>query len=130
MEADTKFREVIDRIHAKSEKNVGPHLCTIWKGATTDKNKLPIYGTMRNPFKKEKPRIHTHRLMYMATKGLEDLNQTGPDGRLLEVSHLCHTPVCVNFTHLTLETHEKNMERRHCKDQGLCSKNHMPYCLL
>ena len=56
-------------------------------------------------------------------------------GRLLtsedgECSHLCNQKLCCRPEHLVLEPHSTNMERVHCFGQGLCTRNHHPYCLL
>ena len=130
MDADAKFRRIIARILAKTEKNVGQHACIVWQGATTNKNKNPVYGKVRNPFNTGPTQTQVHRLLYMAQNRLEELQHTGRGGEKMEVSHLCHNSLCVNIDHLVFESHEKNMERVHCKRQGSCTRNHMPNCLL
>ena len=72
---------------------------------------------------KPSQREYVHRLVYM----LEHRRSSLP--LHLEVSHLCHTPRCVRIDHLTLETKEMNQSRIHCKNQGFCSRNHLPLCI-
>ncbi len=48
----------------------------------------------------------------------------------VEASHLCHNNSCVEVSHIVMETHELNMERNHCREQGFCTKSHKPYCLM
>ena len=49
---------------------------------------------------------------------------------ILVVSHLCHQTLCVKHDHLVLESKALNNERKHCLDQGLCTENHKPVCIL
>jgi len=44
----------------------------------------------------------------------------------LEVSHLCHEPLCINAEHLSLESHSCNTDRLRCVNRGLCH-GHKPH---
>ena len=117
-----------ERINFHSCPSVGRYGCIEWQGAKTRNGgygrlvlELPVGG------KKE---FRVHRLQNMVTNHMMEVPRTDQNGSLLDVSHLCHNSVCVNPGHLTLELHAKNMERRTCKEQGLCTNKHLPHCLV
>lgn len=70
-----------------------------------------------------------HRVAYMAHHKLCSLPQLDETGLQLDVSHLCHTKLCINPAHLVLETHTSNMSRNHCRAARVCSLEHSPSCL-
>ena len=67
--------------------------------------------------------FYAHRLVYQLQNQLLSLPIH------LEVSHLCHNTKCVRIDHLNLETKEVNDDRRHCKNQGVCTRDHLPHCI-
>ena len=80
----------------------------------------------------EEKREAAHRLAYMIRHKLTryDMPRLDENNNKVECSHLCHHSLCVNADHIVLEPHAINLERLHCKNQGLCSKCHKPYCLI
>ena len=117
-----------ERIAHHSCPSVGTHGCLEWQGAKTRNGGygrlvLGVPGGGKKEFR-------VHRLQYMVMNRILEIPRTDENGSLLDVSHLCHNSVCVTPEHLILELHSKNMERRSCKAQGLCTKNHTPHCLL
>ena len=42
-----------------------------------------------------------------------------------EISHLCHTKLCINTKHLNYEPKSINSRRNICFDQKKCKKNHI-----
>uniref|UniRef100_K1QCF1 Zinc-binding loop region of homing endonuclease domain-containing protein n=1 Tax=Magallana gigas TaxID=29159 RepID=K1QCF1_MAGGI len=118
------FEQLRLRILEKSEIQGGPGGCFVWKGATTAHG----YGVLRVRWPEEGPKFErVHRAILMAQMRLT--RSQFPGGNL-EVSHLCRKKLCVNATHLVLETHEVNQERNHCKAQGFCCRAHHPHCIL
>ena len=47
----------------------------------------------------------------------------------LDISHLCHTKLCINPLHLTLEKHSVNMSRTHCQKAGVYTMEHELACI-
>lgn len=130
MAENANFEEIISKIHKKCSDATGKHGCLLWEGATWSPGP---YGKIRNPFKQYSGQpafLRVHRLLYMAELKIMKLPKYDETGMQVELSHLCHNPKCAKLQHLTIESHEKNMERNHCKRQGLCTKNHSPSCLL
>ena len=70
-----------------------------------------------------------HRLVYMIFHELSVIPSCNDEGISVEISHICHHKLCVK-PQLVLETHDVNMGRLHCKNQGFCSRGHQPHCLL
>ncbi|RYP71800.1 hypothetical protein DL769_004606 [Monosporascus sp. CRB-8-3] len=48
---------------------------------------------------------------------LDNLLECGPFQRM-DASHLCHTPLCVNPSHIVFEHTEKNQDRRECQERA------------
>lgn len=80
----------------------------------------------------EEKREAAHRLAYMIRHRVTryDMPRVDENNNRVECSHICHNTVCVNADHIVLEPHAINQDRLHCKNQGLCSKCHKPYCLI
>lgn len=77
---------------------------------------------MRVRWKEEWTKLEwVHRVAFMAQMRWTWLKFPGGH---LEVSHLCHSKLCINQAHLVLETHKINQERIHCRVQGFCCKAH------
>ena len=74
--------------------------------------------------------FRVHRLVYMIFHELSVIPACNDVGISVEISHICHHKLCVKPQHLVLETHDVNMGRLHCKNQGFCSRGHQPHCLL
>lgn len=102
------------------------HGCVLWTGPKMNKNGTEYgYKYVRMPNQRRKSRQYTHRLAYMYKHATNVL----PRG--LDVSHLCHSSLCVNPLHLALEPHHINNNRIHCANAGECL-GHPQYknCLL
>ena len=124
---------ILQKIGVHSGPPSGTHGCILWLGATWNSGK---YGVMRNPFHgpDQPDRIGIHRLVYILNNlhkyPTSKLNKRNEMGEILHVSHLCHSSLCVNIDHLTLESHTVNNERQSCKTQGQCIGIHTPPCLM
>ena len=120
---DKWFKDMADKLANKSKSDEKG--CRMWLGGPcTEKHK---YGTLRIklPGGDDISRVtYVHRVAYMVSRQVACL----PQG--LEVSHLCHHPRCIEGSHLCLETHETNAERRSCYLQGICTQNHEPQCIV
>jgi hypothetical protein len=97
--------------------------CRLWQGSV---KKGGEYGVIKAKF----PGVgwctkHAHHLQYMVNNKL----MTIP--RHLEVSHLCHKPLCVLLEHLAAEPHHVNTARTKCVNRSKCC-GHKPYpdCIL
>ena len=105
------FQKYIAKITEKSLLDSQGH--RIWQGCV---KKGPIgYGVIKAQFPNaEWHTLHVHKLAYLVHTRILAV---GPG---LEVSHLCHMPLCVNIEHLSLEPHNVNTERQKCKNRGEC----------
>ena len=126
-------QSILEKIIKKSTPPQGLHGCTIWRGATCNRG---LYGQMRNPcmIYTNTATVTVHRLVYLLHK-LEDypdynLPHFDVGGEALHVSHICHNSLCTNIHHLCFERQSINNERHSCKTQNLCTKLHVPACLL
>lgn len=120
-----KISRVIKQKCALPDSNLG---CIKWEGALFQPagyGKVAIQLT-----NKRRKYFRVHRLVFLIHHKLQAIPTQNDQGIRVEVSHICHQRLCVKPEHLTLEAHEVNMERLHCKKQGFCTKNHQPYCLL
>lgn len=127
--SDNSWREEIsNKIRHKCTLPDSNHGCILWEGCVFQPSgyaKLAVRWNNNN-----RKYFRVHRLVYMFEHHLKSIPTQNPEGRKLEISHICHQKLCVCANHLSLEPHETNMERMHCKLQGSCSKNHMPLCLI
>ena len=127
------YQGVLDRLLARClvDEVTG---CMFWQGALWSGSR---YGMCwHKPPGQQRKRWRVHRLVYALHLALEN---NSPDLTLpthnnhqepIEISHLCHSPLCLNINHLTLETHSTNMDRELCRHQGFCTANHQPPCLI
>jgi hypothetical protein len=67
-----------------------------------------------------------HRLVY-AIKSGRVLEPPHPGEMQYEVSHLCHNKTCMRFDHLVYEPKAINSDRRSCKSNGICHREHHFY---
>jgi len=100
-----------------------PSGCRLWQGAR--KSGSTHYGMIKAKFPDTQWRtLHVHRLRYLVH--VEQLKL--PHG--LEVSHLCHEPLCVAPEHLTLESHSVNGQRQACAARSkCCGHDNVPNCI-
>lgn len=91
----------------------------IWQGGLKG-----IYGVKKLSPPGHKNIVRTaHRALYICSARTLELPAD------MDVSHLCHTSLCVNIVHLVLESHIINMGRLECKNFGFCSLKHHPPCM-
>ena len=74
--------------------------------------------------------MHVSRVVYMIKHKMMEISRVDQHDDILEVSHLCHQTLWIKPDHLVLESKALNNERKHCLDQGLCTENHKPVCIL
>ena len=127
------YSKLSKRIDNKSVQ--GERECRLWVGSKSAAgygrmsviwpNFTPVMG-------KSQTVIKVHRLVMMIKFKFTPLTfpMNNINGLQVECSHLCHNKCCVNPEHITIETHEINMLRCHCKLQKMCSKDHTPHCIL
>lgn len=104
--------------------------CLLWQssrnnnyGQVTCTYKVKMQDGSLKGFKKN---TCAHRLMYaVATNSLYLLT---PAYKNIDVSHLCHTPLCCNIMHLEAESKSTNNSRTRCKNRGTCQE-HYPQCI-
>lgn len=123
-----------------SSMDSGSISCRLWLGARWADSE---YGkkSLQLPGSKSKKCVRVHRLVYsLYTLNMNDMPQniteelldpphTDSTGTRLDVSHLCHQPLCVNPEHLVLEPHRINILRITCQKQGKCTGDHSPTCI-
>ena len=101
--------------------------CWLWTGKLSPTG----YGRVRlNHPSMPKKDTSSHRAAYMLHHQILDIPTQDAEGDRLEVSHLCHTPACVNPNHLTLEKATVNRERQMCAHSHECLGTHHPSCIL
>ena len=119
------FEAIIENLYKKSDYPVGRHSCRLWTGALKYKS---VYGKCRDPFPGRGGKYTTpHKAAYLCHIRQANLND---NQRRLEISHICHNPLCIMAEHMTLEDHMTNQERQTCKFNRNCSTRHLPHCLL
>ena len=126
---DAFWWQLNEKLAKKTLFNQGQHSCDIWTGAKSH----GTYGKLAVTWPNESKSVESaHRVSFMTSNHYlkNDMPQVDAEGRQLEVSHLCHNGLCIKNAHLTLESHENNQERIHCKLQRQCTGQHQPYCVL
>ena len=102
--------------------------CHLWLGARTGNG---LYGRKSVTFPDGSNKLmRVSRVVYMIKHQSLIIPVVNEQGHILEMSHLCHTSLCVNPDHLVLEKKITNSERKHCRNQGCCTKKHQPFCIL
>lgn len=95
--------------------------CQLWTGPVDKKG----YGVHCVKFQGRFVRVQVHRLSYYLHGTPQRLSRSH------HVSHLCHNPSCIKFSHLSYEPPKINNSRQICKKDGECT-GHRGYkkCLL
>lgn len=104
------------------------HSCRVWIRGKGGRGYGAISVRWENGRRVEN--VHRVVLMILYKWGREDFPKKDVNGQRLEVSHICHNKLCVREQHLVIERHEVNIERNHCRMQSVCSRSHVPFCLL
>lgn len=126
---DAFWHKLSTDLEKKSSFHCGLHDCTEWVGAREHN----LYGKKSVSWPDgTKTMERTHRLSYMLSKKLlrDQMPTISAAGEQLDVSHLCHNPLCIKAEHLILEPHSVNMERMGCKIRQQCTRAHFPLCIL
>lgn len=132
--------KVCDQVARLSAPAPNQHGCILWTGARTTSG----YGKFKVDWilpdgSTDNHIERAHRIVCMLKMNITvkdhfPRSTVMADGSVkqLEVSHLCHTRLCVTPDHLNLEPGTTNHERRHCRNQGLCTGGHdgHPDCLI
>lgn len=84
--------------------------CMIWQGSTKTKDG---YGIVFYVFRGKRKKLTVHRLKYFLMAGTNL-------SRSMDVSHRCHTKLCININHLSYEPHRVNCSREKCRHDGEC----------
>ena len=121
---DAFFENLKEKLNSKSERGPQGDTCVYWRGRISSSG----YGLQTVYWPEEGRKVEkAHRVALMADRK-QTRSQFPRDS--VECSHLCHHKLCVNPQHLVLESHSVNQERNHCQSQGLCSKSHLPWCII
>lgn len=98
-----------------NEKSVcgGNTVCQLWTG-TRKRSKYGFYGVIRIYILGNYKTVTVHRISYSINMNVYPLPQD------LDVSHLCHNPLCINIDHLSLEPHYINNNRQCCIRANRC----------
>jgi len=109
-------------------KTVADGNCSVWRGGVTSKE--PHYGVINLKMSccRRRKTWRVHRLVYFLEHSLDELKESNFDSN--DVSHICHNSLCVDITHLTLESRGQNCNRRACKNDGECNEHEGPNCIL
>lgn len=99
--------------------------CIEWTGTLNRSGYADLYLTSPNG---RKMHTYAHRGVYMLQHKVLEIPRVNENGAKLEISHLCNTKICLNPTHLILETSNINRERKMCHKSGVCI-GHMPLCI-
>ena len=122
------FEKLTQQLHSNTSVNYNDKHCDLWLGARTSNG---LYGRKQVTFPDGARKImRVSRVIFMIQHRSLVIPQFNEEGEVLEMSHLCHNTLCVNPEHLVLETKALNCDRKHCKDQGLCTGIHRPLCIL
>ena len=85
--------------------------CHLWVGSRDRYG----YGIFRMTFRDRRLGLPAHRVAYFIYRDFRRLH------RAYHVSHLCHNKLCVNVSHMSLETQKVNKNREGCLLQGSCN---------
>ena len=122
------FSKLKHQIDAKSYFNANSQSCVMWQGATTSNG---LYGRKKVKFPDGNTKLmRVSRVIYMIKHKSLTIPTENDAGQSLEMSHLCHHTLCVSPDHLLLEPQSTNNERKHCYNQNICTKSHLPHCIL
>lgn len=127
---DDFWNDIQQKFNRKTEESGNGKGCIVWTGAKKGKSGYGIQ-VVNWPGGEEK-REAAHRLAYMIRHRMTryDMPTVDENNNKVECSHICHNKLCVNVNHIVLEPHAINLDRLHCKNQGLCSKCHKPHCII
>ena len=108
-ERDTTFWIMAAQAETAATNN--PHRCALWTGRKTNSGYPRISITIKGKVSCD---VLVHRLVYFIGHP-QDTGSTSMD-----VSHRCHTKLCVNPDHLLLESRRENNARKACARRGKC----------
>lgn len=118
---DPYFELTRAKILAKSVNADNGLGCIMWAGTKKPNSE---YGVIKISPPGLKPIVRgVHRAIFMCS--IKNFN-IPPE---MDISHICHNPLCVNIEHLTQELHIINMNRIECANAKYCTRQHQPFCL-
>lgn len=102
--------------------------CCLWTGQAKESRPGGTkYGVVnvRFPGSAKWTKVYAHRLAFMLHFHILEIEKN------MHISHLCHSSLCVNHSHLSKEPPLVNNQRRMCVNEGICI-THEPYarCML
>lgn len=107
------------RLEMNSEVVVDGGGCRVWRGARNHN-----YGVMKVVINGKAVSRTVHRVALMC-----HTHSIIPS--TLDISHLCHNPLCINPLHLVAEPHHINNNRISCTNNGVCmGHGEYPNCIL
>ena len=121
------FEQISARIISRCQRSPKSPHCLLWTGASDKKG----YGVVSVVWPDAKRRhMRVHKAAFLAYNQLLPEQVMHVPSAQKDVSHLCHSPMCVEFEHLNLEDHAVNNGRKVCHTQGFCSGHHQhPNCI-
>ena len=107
--------------------------CRVWRGARTQsKPGAPPYGIIRTkpPGATNRKALRVHVLAYVTSD--ISARRTIMRKKTCDVSHICHTSLCIDPSHLSVESRSINNCRRTCRSNGDCQGHGLQYpdCLI
>ncbi len=103
----------LEKYRQKLSQNIECHAngqCLNWTGYI-----VRGYGRINVNLGSKWQNFTIHRLAYVLHKRCTPTSITN-----LDISHLCHNPMCVAESHLSAEPHSVNSSRTMCKNIGRC----------
>ena len=118
--------EFLVALDARMQRRVrlfGRKGCLVWQ-LNQEGGRRQGYGKIRAKFPNDTKSkyYYVHRLAYMISHNVLEIPNVA--GRTEHVSHLCHTTLCCNPQHLSLEPQVINNERQHCYAENNCFGHH------
>ena len=112
--------EILDEVEDEISPDSNIKNCVFWTGEL-DKDGYPqmckgLPGRVRSS------KIAVYRLIYFNAYPSHMFIKS--PGKKIEVSHICHDKLCINWQHLSLEYKITNRQRNKCKKYGVCLKHH------
>ena len=125
---DDFFEKISHQLRNNTDFDSNAKHYDLWLGARTSDG---LYGRKQVKFPSgNRVLMRVSWVVYMIKHKMMEMPCVDQHDDILEVSHLCHQTLCVKPDHLVLESKALNNERKHCLDQGLCTENHKPVCIL
>ena len=110
---EDKYKNKLEVILSKCTKNV-KNGCLLYEGRHTPAQCYPKVKIVHN----RRPYVmNVHASVHKVSNNIAPYTSLGPN---MDVSHLCHHPLCMNPTHLNLENRLTNNIRKTCYRNRQC----------